>query len=212
MQLYKSELLIIENGSTDLTLQIARKFAEEDPGIRVIHEEQRGKGLAVKRGMLEARGEYLFMCDADLSMPVGEIPRFLPPKLENFDVAIASREASGARRFKEPVYRHLGGRAINLIIRMLALPGLNDTQCGFKCFRNEAARDLFSKLTFSGWSFDIEILYIARLRGYRIVELPIPWYFNPESKISPLKDTIRMTQDLLKIRSNHRRGLYVRSS
>jgi dolichyl-phosphate beta-glucosyltransferase len=148
------------------------------------------------------------MCDADLSMPLEEISRFLPPNLTDFDVAIGSREAPGAKRFNEPVYRHLGGRVINLLIRLLALPGLNDTQCGFKCFQKDAAREIFTKAVISGWSFDVEVLFIARLRGYRIVELPIPWYFNPKSKLSLVKDTFQLVADIFKIRKNAREGKY----
>ena len=207
-QPFASEVIVIENGSTDGTLGIAQAFASEVPHFTVIHEERKGKGLAVKRGMLEARGDCRFMCDADLSMPVDEISRFLPPLVEDFDVAIASREAAGARRYNEPVYRHLGGRAINLVIRSLALPGLQDTQCGFKCFRGEIARELFTNLTISGWSFDVEILYLARMRGCRIAEIPIPWYFNPQSKLSLVSDTIRMVSDIFKIRRNARQGVY----
>lgn len=207
-QPFESEILVVENGSQDRTLEIAQAFAEQHPTVRVFHEDQRGKGLAVKRGMLQARGEFRFMCDADLSMPINEVSRFLPPALEQFDIAIASREAQGARRIGEPFYRHLGGRMINLMIRVLALPGLHDTQCGFKCFRDHAAEDLFSQMTLPGWSFDVEILYIARRRGYRIVEIPIPWYFDPHSKLSLLKDTFRMSLDLLEIRRNDLRGRY----
>jgi len=211
-QPFESEVLVIENGSKDRTFQIAQAFAEQNPRFRAIHEEQRGKGLAVKRGMLEARGEFRFMCDADLSMPVSEIPRFFPPLLEEVDVAIASREASGARRIGEPFYRHLGGRLINWMIRILALPGLHDTQCGFKCFRRQAAEDLFGCLTLTGWAFDVEMLYIARRRGYRMAEIPIPWYFDPESKLSLVSDTLRMGLDLLTIRKNDWQGRYQRSS
>jgi glycosyltransferase involved in cell wall biosynthesis len=207
-QSFDSEVLVVENGSNDSTLEIAVDFANRHPCFEVIHEEQRGKGQAVKRGMLEARGEFRFMCDADLSMPVTEIPRFLPPLLADFDIAIGSREAPGARRIHEPIYRHLGGRAINFMIRVLALPGFHDTQCGFKCFRANVAVDLFESLTLKGWSFDIEVLYIARLRGYRIREIPIPWYFNPESKLSLVVDTIRMGIDILKIRRNDWVGHY----
>ena len=207
-QTYDSEVLIIENGSTDNTLNIGQQFMESDQRFRAIHLEARGKGLAVKHGMLIASGSYCFMCDADLSMPVEEIGRFLPPNLTDFDVAIGSREAPGAKRFNEPIYRHLGGRAINLIIRLLALPGLNDTQCGFKCFQRDAAKEIFTRTVISGWSFDVEALFIARLRGYRIVELPIPWYFNPMSKLSLLKDTFQMVADIIKIRQNAREGKY----
>jgi len=158
--------------------------------------------------MLAARGEYRFMCDSDLSMPVTEINRFLPPALENFDIAIGSREAPGAVRYNEPLYRHLGGRFINGMIRLLALPGLQDTQCGFKCLRAAAAEDLFPRLTMTGWSFDVEMLYIARLHRYRIVEIPIPWYYNADSRLNVIGGTLRFLQDLLIIRRNHRAGLY----
>ena len=207
-QSFDSEVLVIENGSSDSTFEIAVDFANRHPCFEVIHEEQRGKGHAVRRGMLEAGGEFRFMCDADLSMPVAEISRFLPPLIDDFDLAIASREAPGARRIHEPIYRHLGGRAINFMIRALALPGFHDTQCGFKCFRHAAAVDLFESLTLKGWSFDIEVLYIARLRGYRVREIPIPWYFNPESKLSLVKDTIKMGIDIFKIRRNDWFGYY----
>jgi dolichyl-phosphate beta-glucosyltransferase len=207
-QSYKSEVIVVENGSEDDTLEVARAFEKKSPKLRVLHENKRGKGNAVRSGMLIARGEYKFMADADLSMPIEEIHRFLPPVLSDYDVAIGSREAEGAVRYDEPAYRHAGGRLINLSIRLLALPGLQDTQCGFKCFRNPAAEDLFRNQTMTGWSFDIELLYIARLRGYRIIEVPIPWYFTPESKVQPVKDALRMIRDLLKIRQNARRGMY----
>jgi dolichyl-phosphate beta-glucosyltransferase len=209
-QTFESEVIVVENGSTDRTYEIAQAFSLNTPCFETIHVDQRGKGLAVKHGMFHARGAYRFMCDADLSMPVEEILRFLPPEKHDFDIAIASREATGAHRYNEPVYRHLGGRLINLIIRVLALPGLHDTQCGFKCFRAEIAEDLFSGLTFFGWSFDVEILYIARLRGYRIVEIPISWYFNPYSKLSLIHDSIRMGLDIWKIRRKGRQGEYRR--
>jgi len=205
---YSSEILVVENGSTDRTLQIAQEFAEKYSNLSVYHESDRGKGRAVQRGMLEARGGYRFMCDADLSMPIKELNHFLPPELEHFDIAIASREVPGAVRYEEPYYRHIGGRAINTIIRTFALPDLQDTQCGFKCFRGEVAEDLFGKLTMTGWSFDIELLYVARRRGYRIIEIPIPWYFKPESKVNLIRDALNMIQDIYIIRRNASRGLY----
>lgn len=211
-QPYSSEVLIVENGSQDRTLEIANSFAAQHPMFRVLQETRRGKGLAVRRGILEAHGEFRFMCDADFSMPISEVNRFLPPALEGADVAIGSREAPGAVRYNEPTYRHLGGRLINTMIRLMILPGLQDTQCGFKCFRAAAAEDLFTCQTLPGWSFDIEILYIARQRGYRIAELPIPWYFNPESKLNAVQDAFQMTLDILSIRINALRGQYRRDS
>ena len=144
--------------------------------------------------------------------PIAEISRFLPPVLTGFDLAIGSREAEGAKRFDEPTYRHLGGRLINLLIRLLALPGMHDTQCGFKCFHFSVARDLFENQTMAGWSFDIELLYIARLRGYRIAEVPIPWYFNPESKLNVIQDAFRMAMDIIQIRQNARKGMYEKNA
>lgn len=210
-QSYTSEVLVVENGSWDRTFELAQDIAEKVPNLRVVKLSQAGKGLAIQSGMLAARGMYRFMCDADLSMPIDQINRFLPPALTDFDVAIASREAPGAIRYHEPGYRHWGGRGVNLLIRLLALPGLRDTQCGFKMFRGVVAEDLFGSQTLTNWSFDIEVLYIARKRGYRILELPIPWYFNPETKLSPLKDAIRMVMDIGVIHRNARRGVYAPS-
>ena len=210
-QTYSVEVLVVENGSQDRTLEIARTFAIERPQFHVFHIDERGKGLAVKRGMLEARGEYRFMCDADLSMPVTEIKRFIPPALTEFEVAIASREAQGAVRYNEPFYRHIGGRGINAMIRLLALPGLHDTQCGFKCFRADVVDDLFGHQTMVGWSFDVELLYIARMRGYRIIEIPIPWYFNPETKLNAIQDAVIIGRDVLTIRRSAANGIYDRS-
>ena len=208
-QPYSNEVLVVENGSRDRTLAIARDFAADHPTFQALHEEHSGKGRAVRRGMLAAAGEYRFMCDADLSMPISELPRFLPPQLDEPHIVIASRESPGAVRYGEPEYRHLGGRIINLLIRMLALPHLHDTQCGFKCFRADVAADLFSCQTIEGWSFDIEILYLAQKRGYPVVELPISWYYVEGSKVKPVKDAVMLFFDILKIRRNARRGVYV---
>jgi dolichyl-phosphate beta-glucosyltransferase len=206
-QSFSSEVIVVENGSTDNTHAIAQQFASQYENLRVLQSEK-GKGAAVQRGMLAAQGGYRFMCDADLSMPVEEIVKFIPPKLEDFDIAIASREAKGAVRFNEPSYRHWGGRGINLLIQTLILPGLNDTQCGFKCFRGEVVKEIFSRQTLLGWSFDIELLYIARRHGYHVVEVPIHWYHFSDSKVSALRDAIDMIKDIFRIHANARRGLY----
>jgi len=207
-QPYAAEVLIVENGSNDRTLEIAQSFARQKNNLHVLKETQPGKGNAVRRGMLDARGEYRFICDADLSMPIEEIAKFIPPALTDFDVAIGSREAPGAVRYNEPPYRHLGGRGINFIIQMFILPGLNDTQCGFKCFRAETAEALFSLQSIMGWSFDIEILYLARRKHLRVIEIPIHWYYGPDSKVSAVRDATRMISDIFRIHYNARRGLY----
>lgn len=206
-QPFSSEVIVVENGSTDRTHEIARAFAKQHSSVTVIQSDK-GKGAAVQRGMLAARGEYRFMCDADLSMPVEEIVKFVPPALEDIDVAIASREAKGAVRYDEPSYRHWGGRGINFLIQTLILPGLNDTQCGFKCFRAEVAEDIFNRQTLHGWSFDIELLFIARRQGYRIAEIPIHWHHFSDSKVSALRDALLMIRDIFRIHANAWRGMY----
>ena len=208
LQNYAAEVIVVENGSTDRTLEIAQGFASRHTQLKVIHTDERGKGLAVKQGMLAARGEFRFFADADFSMPVSEINRFLPPALPDCDIVIASRETPGAVRYNEPFRRHLSGRIFNALIRLVVLPGLDDTQCGFKCFRARVAEEIFPRQTMPGWSFDVELLYIARRKGYRIKEIGIPWYFNPETKVSLVRDSLRMASDLFTIRRNARRGLY----
>lgn len=209
-QEFAFEVIVVENGSSDRTLEIAREFAGRHDRLHVFQEQARGKGLAVRRGMLEARGQYRFICDADLSMPIEEVAKFLPPALTDFDIAIGSREARGSVRYNEPAYRHWGGRAINAAIRLLILPGLQDTQCGFKCFTAEAAQTLFLLQTLPGWSFDIEILYLARRHKCRIREVPIHWYFDPETKLSAVRDALHMIGDIFTIHRNARRGIYDR--
>jgi len=206
-QPYSSEVVVVENGSSDRTLAMAQKFTGNFPNLRVLHEDAAGKGRAVRRGVLEALGSYRFIADADFSMPIEEINRFIPPALD-CPVAIASREVQGAQRFHEPYFRHLSGRVFNLLIRLLILPGLQDTQCGFKCFRADVAKDIFRYQTLTGWSFDVELLTIARNHGYTIREIGIPWTYQSESKINVLRDSWQMTLDLLTIRQNRRRGFY----
>ncbi len=211
-QPYAAEIIVVENGSVDRTAQVVRDFAATHSNVVLIQEARRGKGVAVRRGMLAARGEYRFICDADLSMPIEELAKFLPPALDGYDVAIASREAPGARRYNEPVYRHLMGRIFTTIVKLLAVRGFEDTQCGFKCFRAAAARDLFSVQRLNGMSFDVEALFIAQRRGYTIVEVPISWYFSAESRVRLIDDSLRMVGELLQVRRNWRRGVYDRIS
>jgi dolichyl-phosphate beta-glucosyltransferase len=207
-QPYESEVLIVENGSHDRTAEVAEAFAAEHPAVRVLREARRGKGLAVRRGALEATGEFRFICDADLSMPIEEVNRFLPPAISAYDVAIASREAPGAIRYDEPIYRHLIGRGFNLLVRWLAVPGFHDTQCGFKCFQARAAEDLFRVQQLDGWTFDVELLFVALRRGYTVLEVPIPWYYIAGSRVHLVRDSLGMLVDLFRIRRNWSRGAY----
>ncbi|MCC7117769.1 MAG: glycosyltransferase family 2 protein [Anaerolineales bacterium] len=207
-QNFSFEVVVVENGSSDRTFEVAQKFSNTKANLLVLHEELKGKGIAVKRGALAAHGEYRFICDADLSMPIEEVLRFLPPQLNDFDVAIGSREAFGAVRYNEPPYRHWGGRVINFFIQTFILSGFHDTQCGFKCFRAATTQQLFEQQTLSGWSFDIELLYLARKQKLRIREVPIHWYFDAESKVSAVRDALKMIADIFRIHWNSLRGLY----
>jgi glycosyltransferase involved in cell wall biosynthesis len=207
-QPFEAEVLVVENGSTDGTFDVIQSMQDEIHGLKVRHEDTRGKGWAVKQGMLAASGEHRFICDADLSMPIEEITRFLPPALDDIPIAIASREAPGAVRYDEPASRHLIGRVFNWLVRVLLLHGLQDTQCGFKCFRADVAEQVFPLVTISGWTFDVEALFIARRMGYPVVEVPIPWYYDANSKVRVGRDALQMGADLLRIRWNALRGRY----
>jgi dolichyl-phosphate beta-glucosyltransferase len=199
---------VVDDGSTDGTVAVVEAFEREHPCIHLIRAEHGGKGHAVQTGMLQAQGEYAFLCDADLAMPITELPKFLPPQQNGFHVAIGSREITGAVRYNEPAYRHVMGRTFNWLVRVLAVSGFEDTQCGFKCFHRSATHDLFSHQTMKGFSFDVEILYIAQKRCYKIIEVPIHWYHQTESKVDPVKDAIRMFRDIMKVYWNDRQGLY----
>jgi dolichyl-phosphate beta-glucosyltransferase len=210
VQSYPVEVIIVNNNSRDATLQIAQDFAAQHAYTRVLNQPRQGKGAAVQKGMLAGQGEYLFICDADFSMPVEEINKFLPPAVDHYDVAIASREVPGARRVDEPEYRHLMGRVFNFIVRILAIPGIQDTQCGFKVFRREVARDVFTLQTIDGWGFDVEMLFIALRHGYKLIEVPITWYYRPQTKINPIRDSINMVIEVMRVRLNGWRGKYAR--
>lgn len=207
-QTYKTEVLVIDDGSHDRTAGVVKEFSRRYPFIRLLQPGRGGKGHAVKAGMLQARGEYTFLCDADLAMPITELPKFLPPQRNGYQIAIGSREGEGSVRYNEPAYRHLMGRVFNWLVKITAVPGFEDTQCGFKCFHCSVIGDLFSNQTLNGFGFDVEILYIAQKRGYKIIEVPIHWYYQSESKVHPIKDTIRMVQDIIAVRQNDRRGVY----
>ncbi len=207
-QSYPIEVIIVDNNSRDLTGEIAKEFARTFPYARALHEPHQGKGAAVRTGVLAGCGDYLMVCDADFSMPVVEIDKFVPPSINGYDIAIASREVPGARRVEEPEYRHLMGRVFNFIVRLLAIPQIQDTQCGFKAFRRDVAQDVFSLQTIDGWGFDVEVLFIGLRHGYRLVEVPITWYYKPQSRVNPIRDSIKMVLEVLKVRLNGWRGLY----
>jgi len=205
------EVRVVDDGSTDATGRVVEDSARQNSRIVLQREPHRGKGGAVKAGLLAAKAPFRFICDADLSMPVAELPRFLPPRIGPFDVAIGTREGHGARRIGEPLTRHLAGRAFNYLIQRLAVSGIEDTQCGFKMFTSSAVETIFPFVHVDGWAFDIEVLYIARAKGLRIVEVPIEWHYRRESQLDLLRDGMTMFQELLRIRARARGGAYGRS-
>jgi dolichyl-phosphate beta-glucosyltransferase len=214
-QAYTTEVLVVENGSADRTSEVVQDFIASDVRpddnfrVQLLHSEP-GKGIAVKTGMLAGHGDYLFICDADLAMPISEIGKFFPPALpaHSYDIAIASREAPGAVRYDEPFYRHFMGRVFNSLVRVMAVPGIQDTQCGFKCFTREAAQIVFPLQQISGWGFDVEVLYAANKRGLKLAEVPIHWYYQSDSRVRPVHDTISMVRELMHIRRMGAAGVY----
>ena len=201
---YRWEVVVADDGSQDHTAELVDRVIMDHPNVRILRLPHRGKGWAVKNGMLAAQGEYRLLCDADLSVPIAQVERLLPPLGPGYDIVLGSREAPGAARFGEPARRHLMGRVFNLLVTRLVLLGLSDTQCGFKCFRQEAAQELFRRQTMDGFSFDVELLYLARKRGMTFTEIGVDWYYRSQSKVRPLRDSLAMTLDLFKVRWRHR--------
>jgi glycosyltransferase involved in cell wall biosynthesis len=220
-QPYRSEVIVADDGSTDATAALVERLSGSRPSLRLLRLDHRGKGFAVRAGALAARGEYVLLCDADLAVPIEEWEQ-LRRALENgFDVAIGSREGLGARRLGEPWYRHLMGRVFNLIVRAVAIGGIQDTQCGFKALRLSVAADLFERVRIYGadaprvqgaavTAYDVELLYLARRCGYRIAEVPVPWRYGTETKVNPVRDSWRNLCDVLMVRWYALRGMYQR--
>ncbi len=212
-------ILVVDDGSVDRTAEVVETFSQQYPQVQLIRNPHCGKAYAVRTGMLAADADYIFLCDADLPMPISEMEKLLPPLQDGFEVAIGSREVAGATRVHEPWYRHLMGRGFNLLVQVVAVGGFQDTQCGFKGFQREAAHNLFRRLRLYTspdgvvkgpmvTGFDVEVLFLARKVGYSIKELPVLWHYVPGSKVSPLKDSFRMLMDVLRVRYNDVRGRY----
>lgn len=216
---YPYEVLVVDDGSDDATADIVEELGTRHPHLRAVRNPHRGKGYAVRTGMLQARGRFVLYSDADFSAPIEEIEKLLPFLEGKFDIAMGSREGAGSARYDEPGYRHLMGRVFNTFVRVVALPQFNDTQCGFKAFRREAAQTLFRGLHLYGedaadvkgamvTGFDVEVLYLALKWGYKVKEVPVQWYYAEGTKVNPVKDTFRMFKDIVKVRYNDVRGLY----
>ncbi len=205
------EVIVVDDGSTDGTSELARTFSDKFPNFQVLrHSPNRGKGYAVKRGMLTARGRFRLFSDADLSTPIDEIDKMLPLLLSGeVDIVIASRGLPQSQLLvRQPWYREMLGRLFNLVVQALATPGIWDTQCGFKLFRGDVAERLFKLQTLDGFAFDVEVLYLARKFRYRIAEVPVRWLNDPNTKVQTLKHGMQMLRDLLVIRLNDLKGRY----
>ena len=199
---YPVEVILVDDGSTDGTADLAAAA-----GMKVIRRPHRGKGAAVRAGMLAANGMYRMIADADWSMCPEQALLMLPPVLHGYDVAIASRELPDSQRSGEPAWRHWIGRTYNQLVQQVVLPGILDTQCGFKVFRAEAARAIFSRTHEDGWAFDVEVLAIAREYGLRVVEVPIDWHHDRNSRVRPLRDAPSMFAALFRIRARLMMGV-----
>lgn len=206
------EVLVVDDGSLDETAALVKQFLARDPAVRLLRlPRNTGKGGAVRRGMREARGKVLLFADADGATPIQELERLEAAMKGGADIAIGSRFlASHDSRYtvRARWHRTVLGNLFNRIVRGLGIRGVTDTQCGFKLFRAPVARDLFSVACVNGYGFDLELLYIAQRRGYRITEVPINWADQPGSKVRVLRDGLCMLRELLAVRRNYARGRY----
>ncbi len=203
------EVIVVVDGSPDKTSEAAEKYKEKISDLKIIdRKENKGKGYTVREGVMAAKGKYILFSDADNSTPIEQVDKLLKYK-EEYPVIIGSRYIRGGRlAHPQGIVRKLGGRVMNLVIRMFAVRGIKDTQCGFKLFEHDAAKEIFKRMTFERFSFDIEILAIARRHKYKIKEVGIVWYDDPHSTVSPIKDGLKMIRDAWRVRVNLSRGVY----
>lgn len=203
-----AQVIVVDDGSQDATAAVAMGAAANWPALRLLRTPHQGKGGAVRAGIAAAAGTYVVLCDADLSVPPEELRALSARRGNPDDIIIGSRQAPGARRYNEPPYRHIMGRGFNLLVRLLLVPGIQDTQCGFKWLRRDIAAELCRLQVLDGWGFDAELLFLARTRGYRIVEVPVPWYFVAGSRVRPIANSLTMLCDIARVRLRAWRGGY----
>lgn len=203
------EVLVVLDGTPDNTLAAAEKYKDKLKGLKIIdRKENKGKGYTVRQGMLEASGKYIIFTDADNATPIDQVDKLLKYK-DDFPVIIGSRYIKGGKlAIPQSFVRKAGGRGLNFVIRTLAVGGIHDTQCGFKMFEQAAAKEIFKRMTFDRFSFDIEILAIARAHKLKIKEVGITWYDDPHSTVSPIKDGLKMIRDAWRVNRNLAKGVY----
>ncbi len=202
------EVILVDDGSADDTVARARRFAgEEKFDVRVVsYGQNRGKGAAIRAGVLESSGDPVLVSDTDLSTPLSEWVK-LAEQLPTHPIAIGSRALQhDLVRRRQPFYRQFMGRTFNRFVRLLTVRGIGDTQCGFKLFRGDVARELFREARVDRFAYDVEILYLAQRRGIAIAEVPVVWVNSPDSRVHVVRDSLRMLWDLLRIRWMHRAG------
>jgi dolichyl-phosphate beta-glucosyltransferase len=214
-QPYDSEVLVVDDGSRDQTPEIVRKWLAKRVPVRLAQHPggvNLGKGAAVRAGMLAAGGRFRLFMDADNSTTVDQVERFWPWLDKGFDVVIGSRDVEGAvLPVRQPLYKVLAGDLGNMIIRMLVLPRIYDTQAGFKVLTARAALDIFPRLTIDRWGFDVEVLAVARWLGFRIKELPITWVNSPDSKVRS-SAYLQVLREVWQVRRNLKSGIYNRQA
>jgi len=216
-QPFSKEVLIVDDGSTDETAKLIEKKLARFNFARLIRNRHHGKAYTVKRGVLEANGQLVLFTDFDQATPIKEVKKLIKVVQRGKDIAIGTREGEGSKREQEPLYRHLMGRAFNLLVRLLVLPEFADTQCGFKLFRRRAGQEVFKRLKHydkqkpkyaSVGAFDVEVLYLAKKLGFQIGEAPVSWRHFKTRRVSPLRDSIKMALELLMIRVRDALGKY----
>jgi len=206
---FEIETVIAIDASPDNTLGVANSYKDKIPNLVILDGKvNRGKGGAVQEGFKVAKGKYIIFADADNATPIEQVDKLLK-YVDKYDVVIGSRYCKGSKlAIPQSFVRRAGGRGLNMLIQLLAVRGIRDTQCGFKLFEAKAAHEIFKRITIFNFSFDIEVLAIAKNLGYRVKEVGIVWYDDPHSTVSPLKDGLKMVANAWTIRKNIIKGKY----